>query len=64
MDCRAGDRSAAGLVCRLWIVGLEIGPLLGWSAGFGCGTPLQKQEKRWVDRASPMAAPMPRSVPR
>ena len=44
----AGIRAAIGLVCRLWIVGPEIGLLLGWSAGFECGTPLQKQERRWV----------------
>ena len=29
LDRRAGDRSMAGLVCRLWIVGPEIGLLLG-----------------------------------
>ena len=29
LDRRAGDRSTAGLVYRLWIVGLEIGLLLG-----------------------------------
>ena len=61
---RAGDRTAAGLVCRLWIVRSEIGPRLGWSAGSGCGTPLQKQERSWVGRASPVAALMPKSVPR
>ena len=26
----------------------EIGLLLGWFAGSGCGTTLQKQERRWV----------------
>ena len=35
---RSGDRTAAGLVCRLWIVGPEIGPRLGWFAGSRCGT--------------------------
>ena len=40
--------TAAGLVCRLWIVRPEISPRLGWSTGSGCGTPLQKQERRWV----------------
>ena len=29
------SRTAAGLVCRLWIVEPEIGLLLGWSAGSG-----------------------------
>ena len=61
---RAGDRTAVGLVCKLWIAESEIGPRLGWSAGSRCGTPLQKQERRWVGRASPVAAPMPKSVPR
>ena len=49
-DGWVGDRTAAGLVCRLWIVEPEIGPLLGWSVGSRCGTPLQKQERRWVGR--------------
>ena len=49
---------------RIGVVGPEIGPRLGWSAGSGCGTPLQKQERKWVGRASPVAAPMPKSVPR
>ena len=33
---------------RIGVVGSEIGLLLGWSIGSGCGTPLQKQERRWV----------------
>ena len=41
----AGDRASAGLVCRLWIVGPEIGLLLGWSAGSGCGSSLQKEQE-------------------
>ena len=41
-------RIAARLVCRLWIVGPEIRLLLGWFIGSGCGTPLQKQERRWI----------------
>ena len=32
--------TAIGLVCGLWIVGPEIGLLLGLSAGSECGTPL------------------------
>ena len=59
-DGWAGDRTAAGLICRLWIVGPKIGPRLGWSAGSGCDTPLQKQ----AAGASPVAVPMPKSVPR
>ena len=33
---------------RIGVIGPEIGLLLGWSAGSGCGTPLQRQERRWV----------------
>ena len=33
---------------HIGVVGPEIGLLLGWSTGFGCGTSLQKQERRWV----------------
>ena len=48
---------------RIGVVGLEIGPLLGWSAGSGCGTPLQRQERnKGPAGASPVAAPMPKSV--
>ena len=37
--------------------------MLGWSAGSGCGSSLQKeQERRRADKASPVAAPMPKSV--
>ena len=38
--------TTAGLVCGLWIVGPEIGLLLGLSAGFECDTPLQKARKK------------------
>ena len=31
-----------------WIIGAEVGLLQCWSAGFGRGTPLQKQERRGV----------------
>ena len=48
LDCRAGDRTAAGLVCRLWGVVL-----------------LYKNKKEGGSaRASPVAAPIPKSVPR
>ena len=33
-----GTRAAVGLVCRLWIVGSDIGLLIGWFAGSGCDT--------------------------
>ena len=61
---QAGDKTATGLVCRLWIAGPEIGLLLGWSAGSGCGTPLKNKKEGGSARASPVAAPMPKSVPR
>ena len=38
------------------------GLLAGWFAGSRRGTPLQKQEGRGSARASPVAAPMPKSV--
>ena len=35
-----------------------------WPAIYKCGTPLQRQEKKkGPARASPMAAPMPKSIP-
>ena len=36
---------------------------LGRSAGFGRWTPLQKQETKRIDGGSPVASPMPKSVP-
>ena len=33
-----GTRAAVGLVCKLWIIGPDIGLLLGWSAGSRCDT--------------------------
>ena len=35
---------------RVGVVGPELVLLLGWSACSRCGTPLQKQERRWVGR--------------
>ena len=46
-----------------WIVGAGVGLLLRcWTADSGCGTFLQKQGKRGSARASPLTAPMPKSV--
>ena len=47
-----------------WIVGAGVGLLLRcWTVDSGCGTYLQKQgKKRGSARASPVAAPMPKSV--
>ena len=37
--------------------------MLGWSAGSGCGSSLQKeQERRRAGRGFALAAPMPKSV--
>ena len=57
---------------RIGVVGLEIGLLLGWSIGSGCGaTDLQSlnmallckdKKKKGPAGASPVAAPMPKSV--
>ena len=57
------DLDVVELVYRLWIVGPEIGLLLGWSAGSGCGTSLQKQKEDGSVGASPVAAPMLKLVP-
>ena len=46
-----------------WIIGAGVGLLLRcWTVDFGCGTSLQKQGRRGSARASPVAAPMPKSV--
>ena len=45
------------------IAGPELELSLGWSTGFERWTPLQKQEKRGSMGASPVTAPMPKSVP-
>ena len=44
-------------------IGPELGLSLGQSAGSGRWTPLQKQERKRISGASPVAAPMPKSVP-
>ena len=47
-----------------YIVGVGVGLLLRcWTTDSGCGTSLQKQgKKKGSARASPVAAPMPKSV--
>ena len=61
----AGDMIATGLVYKLWIIEPEIGLLLGWFAGFVVTLSCRKeQERRRVGGASPVAALMPKSVPR
>ena len=58
----AGPGLLAGWAAGSWIVWVEVGSLQCWSAGSGRGTPLQKQERRRAGEASPVAAPMPKSV--
>ena len=47
---------------RVGVVGPELELSLGRSVGSGLWTPLQKQERKGIGRASPVAAPMPKSV--
>ena len=47
---------------RVGIAGPELELSLGRSAGSGRWTPLQKQERKMIDRGSPVAASMPKSV--
>ena len=54
--------SMAGWPAGSWIVWVEVGSLQCWSADSGRSTPLQKQERKGSARASPVAAPMPKSV--
>ena len=48
---------------RVDSAGPELGLLLGRSAGFERWTPLQKQERKRIDRGSPVTAPRPKLVP-
>ena len=49
---------------RFRVVGPKIGLLLlGWTVGSGCGTACKDKKEEGVG-ASPVAAPMPKSVPR
>ena len=47
---------------RVGIAGPKLELSLGRSIGFGRWTPLQKQERKRIDKGSPVAAPMPKSV--
>ena len=58
----AGPGLLAGWAAGSWIVWVEVGSLQCWSTGSRRGYPLQKQERRGSARASPVAAPMPKSV--
>ena len=63
-----GPGLLAGWDAGFWIVGAEVGLLQYRSANSGRSTPLQKQRRRGGGggggsaRASPVAAPMPKSV--
>ena len=46
------------------VVGPELGQLLDWSAGFGAALLCKDKKEEGSARASPMAALMPKSVPR
>ena len=47
---------------RVGIAGPKLEPSLGRFAGFGSCAPLQEQERKRIDRGSPVAAPMRNSV--
>ena len=47
---------------RVGFVRPELELSLGRSAGSGLWTPLQKQERKGIGGASPVATPMPKSV--
>ena len=51
-----------GWAAGSWIVWVEVGSRQCWSAGSGRGTPLQNKKEGGSARASPVAAPMPKSV--
>ena len=48
---------------RVRVTGPKLGLQLGQSAGSGRWTSLQKQERKRIGGGSPVAAPMPKSVP-
>ena len=49
---------------RVGVVGLELGLLLDWSTGSGVVLLCKDKKKEGSMRASPVAAPMLKSVPR
>ena len=48
---------------RVGVVGPEFGLLLGWSAGSSITLLYKNEKEEGLARASPVAAPMPKSVP-
>ena len=57
-----GPGLLTGWVVGSWIVWVEVGSLRCWSTGYGRGNPLQNEKEGGSARASPVAAPMPKSV--
>ena len=49
---------------RVGVVEPEPGLLLDWSAGFGIVLPYKDKKEEGSTKDSPVAAPMPKSVPR
>ena len=49
---------------RVGVVGLELGLLLDWSIGFGAALLYKDKKEEGSARVSPVAAPMPKLVPR
>ena len=49
---------------RVEVVGPELRLLLGWSVGSGVALLCKGKKEKGLVRASPVAAPMPKSVPR
>ena len=49
---------------RVGVVGPELRPLLGWSAGSGAAFLCKDKKEKGSAKASPVAVPMPKSVPR
>ena len=55
--------TGTGLECA-GIVGPELRLLLDWSAGSGTALHCKDKKEEGLARASPVASPMPKSVPR
>ena len=49
---------------RVEVVGPELGLLFDWSAGSGAALLYKDKKEEGSARASPVVAPMPKSVPR
>ena len=56
------DLDGCGLIWRLWIVGPEVGMLLGWPAGAGVAFLCKNKKEEGPVGASPLAALIPKSI--